>query len=178
MLPDAALANKITALDEPASAKDIPKPSYAPLVDYLRISPESNLETADVDSLKKHRIVLLHEYSDGSAWEWSAVLTSTNRVRRLEGHGVVAKVKFPEGSCDVYLERDELVYKEKWALLYEEKEGARAKKKTKITKKATDHIKRRHETATTRKHNKNIRMSKTTKHQQPLVVQLVVVYMM
>jgi len=93
-------------------------------VDYLYVSPEPNL-----DSLKKHKIMLPHEYGDGCGWEWSAVLTSTNRVRRLGGHGMVAKVDFPEGPRDVYLERDELVYKEKWALLDEEKEGACAKKR-------------------------------------------------
>ena len=69
VLPDAALVNKITALVAPASAKDIPKPPCAPLVDYLHISPEPNLETVDIDSLKKHKIVVLREYGDGSGCE-------------------------------------------------------------------------------------------------------------
>jgi len=81
--------------------------------------------------LKKHKIVFLYEVGDGSGWEWSPVVNTTNDVRRLQGRGVVAEVKFSDGKRNVDLESDELVYKKNWALLVEKKEGARAKKKIK-----------------------------------------------
>jgi len=126
-----ALANKVAAPDEPASPKDIPTPPHKPLEDSLHIAPEPNLTTVDLDSLKKHKIVFLHEVGDGSGWEWFPVLNTTNDVRRLQGRGVVAEVKFSDGKRNVDLESDELVYKKNWALLVEKKEGARAKKKIK-----------------------------------------------